>query len=121
MGMFTDVIIEDKGVLPKRLQCIQFEYQTKDCVVPEMETLTITRDNKLKYEWYEYESVPNENSYFKFSLRKTLRHIEILDFHGDMHICGVNHEIDKFVDLIARFTEGNLQWIKEDESISKKA
>lgn len=118
MSMFSDVIIEDNNMLPKYLRNKVVEYQTKDCVEPEMETLIITKDGHLVYQWYEYESIPDDATYLKFRLEKRQQHLDILAFHGDMRICALDLATDKIVDLVARFTEGKLMWIKDEKHLT---
>ncbi len=117
------------------------ELQSKDfdCL---MTTILITRDGRLHIERFEYETVPKQERPYPDSdgplgllgsLRKINRQWDDLNYHGDFYFGGletlpektwiVSSKRDdggwwqphyKSHDYVARFTEGNLAFIKAD-------
>jgi hypothetical protein len=116
MGLFTNVEIAEKW-LPDEYGGLT-DWQTKDVINdPFMETLIITNSGQLIYVWFEREWETGGESFFGGHFRTTVEHRDILDFHGDMVFYtstgDVNGNDYKFIQFKARFTDGNLEWIKE--------
>jgi hypothetical protein len=118
MGLFTWVEI-NSDLLPEQFKYIS-DWQTKDVVEPQMETLIVTEDGKLIYQWWEREwfddpTYPMINPMIKGYYKRTVEHREELSYHGDMEIIGGNNNKPPFVECVCRFTEGKLDWIKGGE------
>ncbi len=106
MGLFTDVKI-DISLLPDDCKELN-EWQTKDVVDPQMETLIIDKDGRLIYVWYDREWHDDKSrSMFGGYLKPTEKHEDVLDYHGDMRFGNAEKE------MIARFDDGKLRYIRE--------
>lgn len=115
MGMFTWVE-PDNAVLPPEYRELK-DWQTKDVIECALETLVISATGQLIHVWHEYETVEDASTFSGFYLRPTTEHRDILDYHGDMRFytttTGDRSSPDyAFIELVARFTEGKLQWIR---------
>ena len=112
MGLFTYVTVP-KDLLPKEYQNYS-GWQTKDVILdPFMQTLEITENGELfylenEYEWVDDESMPIIKGYMKSVKLNRIKQ----DFHGDMAFCGDDGSSKNFVDLVARFSYGKLDYIK---------
>lgn len=109
MGMFDYVTC--KAPLPRAsMQHREFQTQSLENF---MYSYIITEDGRLMLELREM--VENAESPLGFYLEKT-GELEDTEYHGDIVFCDFEREHDSFSDLIefrARFTDGQLQWIKE--------
>ena len=134
MGMFDYIKCEYPlpENAPKWLEGAEF--QTEDTDAQYMETYIITKEGRFIHKTVRYEVVPeNERPYWgkpeweKSDIRKScgmIRDIPTGDidtnYHGDIYFCGVSIG-PPFIscNLVARFTEGQLQYIKivEEHSI----
>jgi hypothetical protein len=131
MGLFDYVLVQFP--LPKTAPAWiddTTEWQTKDTVDTQyMETFVITKEGRLIHKTVEYESVPEEERpYYGTPEWETspfakfcgiIRSIPTGDvdtnFHGDLHIGATSKKAPyEFYDCVCRFTNGNLEWIKED-------
>ncbi|HRQ42255.1 MAG TPA: hypothetical protein PLD25_30420 [Chloroflexota bacterium] len=116
MGMFTSVE-PDQAILPPEYRQLS-GWQTKDVVEPLLETLEITADGQLIHVWQEYEMVADNTAPFGFCAHPLQTHRERLAYHGDMRFYTLDSDDPDnpertLVELIARFTEGQLQWVKQ--------
>jgi DNA-directed RNA polymerase subunit RPC12/RpoP len=73
------------------------DWQTKDVVEPSLETLIINKNGRLKL----HPGYP-QNIYSQG--------VDV-NFHGDMNFYTADKN-NKLVEMVARFTDGNLEWIK---------
>ncbi len=116
MGLFTHVVVFN-DLLPEKFKKYD-GWQTKDVVESFMETLEITKDGSLlhithKYEWVKDPERKIIGGYMKIVDTAVTK----LEFHGDMNFYTWDDELKQPVDLIARFTEGRLTWIREKEKM----
>lgn len=127
MGMFDYVKCEcplPEGV-PEWVKP-DIEFQTKDTPAQYMEIYVITAEGRLIHQSVKYETVPeNERPYWgkpewKSDFMKAagcVRSVPTGDvdtqFHGDLSFgCSSNSAPYKFCDFVARFTNGQLEYIK---------
>lgn len=116
MGMFDYVKCEYP--MPEGFEDVQdAAHQTKDLECY-MTNYLITREGRLVEHRRFYEDHPTEtrrDAILKRDVPVRVRNGESftdLDFHGDLDFGTFNTETSESVDLLARFTEGCLQWIK---------
>lgn len=129
MGMFDYLLCEYSlpDTAPKWINETTL-WQTKDTDAQYMEYYTITKEGRLIHHSVIYENVPeNERPNWgkpewetsKISqLLGCIRSVPIGDvdtnYHGDLHIGAMTEKQPyEFYDLIIRFTNGNVEWIKE--------
>ncbi len=117
MGMFDYVLIEVpiEGIAEPS----SVEWQTKEFDAPFMEKYKITDGGRLLREIVHYEDRSDKSaepgSFASFAGAMTPVHDGWRDiaFHGDLEMCG---QIGKeFVDVKARFHDGDLTWIRKFE------
>jgi len=122
MGMFDYVTIEDA----EELSHIDIDFPEDRVLQTKRlgKTLTdyIIRNKKLykiHREWKRTDEIIREEGIFGEPIYKTKINKEWetpIEYHGDIELHGITeHEVKEtfeFFDLIARFTEGELQWIK---------
>jgi hypothetical protein len=115
MGLFTYVKVEPE-LLPEDYQHLT-GWQTKNVVEPSMETLIIEKDKQLYYLWYEceWEDDPS-NKFFGGYFKHKAEHKETLDYHGDMLFYNWDEKEKRLIELVARFSNGKLDYIKEYEN-----
>jgi hypothetical protein len=113
MGLFTWVAI-DNDLMPEEYNNFK-GWQTKDVVEPFMETLKITKEGSLVYIETQRKWEPNEEHPLKGCFKKIGQTQTDLNYHGDMNFYTSDDKGKYFVDLVARFTEGQLQYIKKVE------
>lgn len=116
MGMFDNVIVEVpiEGVENPAAM----EWQTKDFDMPAMDVYKISAEGRLLHERVHYEDRSDKNAE-PGSLKAlwgcmTPIHEgwDDLEYHGDVSMVGrVERE---WIDVTARFTEGQLTWIRRD-------
>lgn len=114
MGIFNYVEVDEKHI-PRSEQCK--DYQTKDEVVPLfMDTLRITENGRLMFcdrtqELREDDSAP-------LGVWLETIHEEWIDtnYHGDFSFYGVRGR--DLIGYSARFTDGQLQYIKRWEGLT---
>jgi hypothetical protein len=74
---------------------------------------TITRDGKLVEHLYRYEEDPEH--VYPFSRQPTLRRVavgeRVIDYHGDILLYQTG-EADRVRELVVRFTNGLLEWVR---------
>ena len=115
MGMFTWVKPANE-ILPPEFHN-RDGWQTKSVVECQLETLEITADGKLLYIWWEREWEDDEKVLLGGCFKPTVEHRDVLDYHGDM-VFYLGTEDDpntsgwSLVEFVARFTEGELQYVK---------
>ena len=113
MGLFTEVKVHEV-LMPEKYKHLS-GFQTKDVIdFPTMETLEVNQDGELIYVWQEREWFEDKEyniigGYFK-SIKE---HRDKLEFHGDMIFYTIDMKTDKMIELIARFSYGKLDYIKE--------
>lgn len=108
MGMFTWVKPANE-ILPEQFRNLD-GWQTKDVVEQQLNTLEITADGKLVHIWFDKEWVDDPNAFLGGYFRPTTEHRDTLDYHGDMYFYTFDSS-ETFIELKARFTEGQLQWV----------
>lgn len=124
MGMFDYVQCDyplPDGFKPKGSSR---DFQTKAFDRPFMEPYTITAEGRLLKEDGEYETTPEkERPYYgkpgfeglmKFcgSIRKVNKRIVDTEYHGDFNFYDWDDELKLMRDYTARFTNGQLEWIR---------
>jgi hypothetical protein len=102
-------------------------FQTKDTESQYMETYVITEQGRLIHQAVKYETVPEEERpYYGKPEWETATWMQICgmirkipignvdtNFHGDLHFHGMSEkEPYDFCGLVARFTNGWLEWIR---------
>ncbi len=102
-------------------------FQTKETNAQFMETYIITAQGRLIHKSVRYELVPeNERPYYGkpewdksdiFKSAGCMRSVPIGDvdtnYHGDIYLFGCSEKMPpEFCELVARFTNGNIQYIK---------
>jgi len=117
MGMFDDIKCD--APLPDGHVSAGNWFQTKSlwCC---MDKFTITADGKLIFHKRQYETVGDQEIRpGVFRPEYKLAHTEDIDmdYHGDVRFCGSGQD-NKFVDYVARFTHGRLEWIRPYEALS---
>lgn len=115
MGMFT-YVKPAKEILPDEYKkYAHLEWQTKDVVDCEMETLEVTPEGELFYVWWSRKLVESDKSFFGFFMEPVEEHRDKQDYHGDMvfytSLGDPNKSDWQFIELTARFTNGRLERI----------
>ena len=113
MGLFSYVEVPDI-FMPENRQNMK-NWQTKDVINPFMDTLIITTAGNLIHQWHEYDYAKDPTSWFGLKSVIKSTHEDVLNYHGDMEFYTFNDEHRNFVEMVARFTDGKLEWIKEKE------
>lgn len=120
MGMFDYVIPEYpiEGIP----NAAALEWQTKDFADPFLKKYRITRDGRLEEEIVRYEDrgdkTAPEGTFARFIGCMTPVHDgwRDMNYHGDLYFGhGVGSES---IDICARFTNGQLEWIRRDDADS---
>lgn len=93
----------------QRLDLSNLEFQTKD-LDREFLLYHITEDGSLYYDDYEYELVEQEDSFFRFKMRKKMKGSVTVTYTGDIVFYGKPYET--FYKFKASFTDGKLQSIE---------
>lgn len=95
MGLFDEVSVQARNKMPDGAPT-DVLYQTKDFEEPYMERYTITADGRLIREprWWRKDQ-PDEVA-------------EDMNWHGYLSLLSYNSQTKKTVDLVAKFTDGNL-------------
>jgi len=113
MGLYTDVEVHPSLLPEPYNNQSEREWQTKDVVFPEMETLRITEDGRLLYIAHEYEFVDPGTPHKGYGYFKPVKEIITeINYHGDMHFGYFDTETGEGVELVARFTNGKLDYIR---------
>jgi len=115
MGLFSDVRVPD-CVLPEEARGLE-GWQTKDVIDPQMTTLEITPQGELIHEWWEHELVEDPDSFFGFFVRRTVKHRDKLDYHGEMVFYAIREKKPRsvdydFVECRAIFDDGKLRGVE---------
>lgn len=111
MGMFNYVEVDEKHI-PKSEQCE--DYQTKDEVVDlYLEVLKITASGRLLHHHHTRKVELSDESIFGFWLKSVHDEWIDTDYHGDLNFYGDKNGV--WYEYIARFTDGQLQYIKRLE------
>jgi hypothetical protein len=107
-------------------------WQTKDTDAQYMENYTITKEGRLIHHSVLYENVPeNERPYWGKPEWETSKVLQLCgcirsvpngdidtNHHGDLHIGAMSgSQPYVFYDLIVRFTNGRVEWIKEVKEV----
>jgi hypothetical protein len=93
----------------QKLDLSNLEFQTKD-LDREFLLYHITESGELLYDDYEYELVEQEDSFFRFKMRKVMKGTVISNYTGDVIFYGKPYET--FYKFKAKFTDGKLQSIE---------
>ena len=106
------------------------EFQTKDTPEQYLETYRITKAGRLLQPIVRREVVPEDErpncigkppeertevDKFIGAMRVIVEREEDMNYHGDLDFYG-GRTNDEFYEFVARFTEGQLQWIKQINS-----
>src|SRR5438874_813733 len=95
-------------------------FQTKSLQCS-LDQFTITREGRLIYHCRHYEAGPKQQLRPAVWLPQyKLVHAEDInmEYHGDILFGGSTRD-DKFVEFVARFTHGILEWIRPHEELSE--
>jgi hypothetical protein len=118
MGMFDEVKCEapfpDPRMDPERL----LQSKSLACC---MDRYTITREGRLIYHRHHYEEGPSREVRQELILpTRKLTHVENIDteYHGDIRLYG-NGKEGAWLDYVARFTHGTLDWIRPFEDMTE--
>lgn len=93
----------------QRIDLSNLEFQTKD-LDREFLSYYVTDEGELFYEDYEYELIEEDNSFFRFKLRKNPKGIVQSTHTGDVVFYGKPYET--FYKFKAKFTNGKLESIE---------
>jgi len=114
MGMFDYVRVEYP--MPQGWQ--DREFQTKGTEAMAMDTYVISQEGRLLYEDYRLEPTDELNFFGLPLLRRADKRLVDTEFHGDLRFYDFEIPNDchsELVDWQARFTNGQLDWIRREQ------
>jgi hypothetical protein len=84
-----------------------------------MDSFTITRGGRLIHHMRQWQMAPGPRSGSAVPLMKAVPDGDVdADFHGDIRFGNLDAD-DHYVEYVARFTNGNLEWIKPYDDLSE--
>jgi len=118
MGFFDDIKCD--APLPDDRVAAGSWFQSKSLHCS-MERFTITGQGRLIFHKHQYESGPDREvrpGLFLPQSRIVAEEDIDMDYHGDVKLGGISTD-NAFVDYVARFTHGNLEWIRPYEDLTE--
>jgi len=109
MGMYNLVEPHD-SIMPKQYRGLS-AWQTKDAADCMFDILRITEEGRLILEESTYELKKDDDAFLGVIMNKVSTVDKDLNYHGD--VCFYTFDGDEFIELVAHFTNGNLERVKE--------